>query len=269
MKHDLYITYLTIRSKIILITIIMISSCFSAIAQEMDGLKSMFSLIEADYREFYARDNLIDLSIASASAVIMAHTAADRKLIVWHQNEIRSNYSDEISSIAKLFGEGKYLLPVAVLSASSGLFLNDNANLSCISTWGERTARAYLLGAPFTLLLQRSTGASRPGERSYHSEWRPFRDDNGVSGHAFIGAVPFLIAKDMIKNKYTTPIFYLLSGMTAWSRINDNKHYSSQAFLGWFIAFKAASVISKDQSFRKIGMIPIEDGFIANMYIHF
>ena len=44
------------------------------------------------------------------------------------------------------------------------------------------------------LLMQRVTGASRAGESDSGSHWRPFHDSNGVSGHAFMGAVLLLFS---------------------------------------------------------------------------
>ena len=37
--------------------------------------------------------------------------------------------------------------------------------------------------------------------------------------------------------------FYGLSVLTAWSRVNDDKHYLSQAALGWWMAYLACSAV--------------------------
>ncbi len=62
---------------------------------------------------------------------------------------------------------------------------------------GVYASRAYLVGAPAMLLMQNVTGGSRPEEMDHGSKWDPFHDDNGVSGHAFMGAVPFLTLANM------------------------------------------------------------------------
>jgi hypothetical protein len=51
-----------------------------------------------------------------------------------------------------------------------------------------------VVGAPPLYVMQQVTGSSRPGEGSAGSHWHFLNDNNGVSGHAFIGAVPFLAA---------------------------------------------------------------------------
>jgi hypothetical protein len=94
------------------------------------------------------------------------------------------------------------------------------------------------------LALQQVIGASRPGEAESGSHWEPFHDDNGVSGHSFMGAVPFITAAHMTKNPWLRGGLYLGSGMAGLSRINDNHHYASQAALGWWMAYLAARCVN-------------------------
>ena len=120
-------------------------------------------------------------------------------------------------------------------------------------------ARAYLVGGLALLAAQRLTGASRPGETNYQSSWKPFNDDNGVSGHALIGAVPFLtVAKMCEDKKVIKSICYLLSSVTAWSRINDNAHYTSQAVLGWYLAWETTDAVnSQGEKEQSVTFVPI------------
>ena len=66
--------------------------------------------------------------------------------------------------------------------------------------WGEKSFRTILLGGPVLLVSQRLTGGHRPEEDG--SEWNFSLDSNGVSGHAFMGAIPFLTAAHMTDNRY-------------------------------------------------------------------
>jgi hypothetical protein len=38
---------------------------------------------------------------------------------------------------------------------------------------------------------------------------------------------------------------YVASTLTAWSRINDNDHYTSQAMLGWYLAWETVGAVSE------------------------
>lgn len=198
----------------------------------------------SNYREFYSKRNILSFSIAFSSGAIFANTSFDRHFQHWYQVHGRSSYSYDISKGFKFFGEGDYLIPISVAVASLRLLPEDSQFIQDVSSWGYKTARTYFLGAPPVLLLQRLTGGSRPGENENKSSWHPFEDDNGVSGHAFIGAVPFLtFAKMNENNKSIYWLANIFSALPGWSRIHDNQHYLSQAFLGWFIAWRSTQAI--------------------------
>ena len=111
-----------------------------------------------------------------------------------------------------------------------------------------RTTRAYLVGAPPVLFMQSCLGGSRPGERDDASFWRPFDDDNGASGHAFVGAVPFLTAARMTEDRRVKACWYALSVLPAWSRaVNDDSHYLSQVGLGWWMAYLACESVDRTE----------------------
>jgi len=93
------------------------------------------------------------------------------------------------------------------------------------------------------LLMQSLLGGSRPGEASVESQWKPFDDDNAVSGHAFVGAVPFITAAKMTENRWLKSGLYLCSTFTAWSRVDHDRHYLSQVCLGWWMAYLACDAV--------------------------
>ena len=112
-----------------------------------------------------------------------------------------------------------------------------------IGEWGNRELRGLFVGVPPMLAMQYVTGASRPGETSADSHWKPFTDNNGVSGHAFMGSLPFITAAKMTDELPLKIGFYACSGFAGWSRINDDAHYTSQVFLGWWMAYWAATCV--------------------------
>ena len=101
------------------------------------------------------------------------------------------------------------------------------------------------MGAPPLLFLQVATGGSRPLED--HSRWHPFEDDNGVSGHAFVGAVPFLSAAGMTDSRPLKVLWVSASTLCGLSRINDDAHYLSQAAMGWWVAYLACRSVEETE----------------------
>ena len=84
------------------------------------------------------------------------------------------------------------------------------------------------------------------------SHWHPFRRANAVSGHAYIGAIPFITAAQMTDKPVVKGLFYVLSTVCAWSRINDDAHYLSQAVLGWYLAYLSVRAVTKTESRRPL-----------------
>jgi len=215
---------------------------------------SIGTKIANDYSHFYSKDRLTRLGIGFLTMGIMANTNIDKNTQNWYQDKIRNKKTDKYSKTAKLFGEGKYLLPLSIL-ANSVSYLDSDSE---IGKWGLNSARAFAVGLPAMWAMQNITGASRPRE-SNGSKWKPFNDNNGVSGHSFVGAVPFLtLARMNENNKKIQYVSYAASALAAWSRINDNAHYVSQAILGWYMAYESVgAVFDTNENNKNFSITPV------------
>lgn len=196
--------------------------------------------ISNDYLLFYSKSNMYRLGIALGLGAASVQWI-DEDVSTYYQQHQRNQRTDDISRTAKLFGEWLYLLPLTV--AATHL---DSSSESGLGEWGNRTFRALIVGAPAVLSAQVLTGGSRPSDnRNYGPEWRPFKDNNGVSGHAFVGSIPFLTLADMHKDQPWIYYSALAASLaTPLSRLNDNQHYLSHIALGWYFAKQATNTIS-------------------------
>lgn len=234
-------------------------------AEDSGGLFSspsqFLGTVTQDYEHLYlSPSRWLQLGVAFGTGAVMANTNIDASIQDWYQEHMRSDSSDRVSEVAKVFGEGLYMIPISVAAAVLGDRFSTDGETSLIGTWGRRATRAYLAGGPLSLLSQWATGGSRPDEDDSH--WRPFQDDNGVSGHAFVGAVPFLTAGRLCEdNPLARYLLYAASALPALSRVNDNAHYPSQAFLGWFLAWEATgAVLQTDRGSQSVSLAPMITG---------
>lgn len=220
-----------------------------------------------DYARFYAPDRLARLGLGFGLGMLAANTNIDSHVQTWYQQDVRHLRTDAVSRSVKFFGEGKYFIPLSLLLAGFA-YVDPDAS---IAAWGAYSTRAYLAGGPAMLFLQRATGGSRPEETAHDAHWRPFRDDNGVSGHAFMGAIPFLtLGKMMREQAFLKYCAYAASAATAWSRINDNKHYLSQAVLGWYLAWESVDAVFEAEGQREsISVAPIMSRNRYGITVHF
>jgi membrane-associated phospholipid phosphatase len=205
----------------------------------------VISSVVSDHREFYSSRPLGHLALGLVGAWVLANTEADVDVQDWYREEVRAPASDDLSEWIKPLGNGRIAVPALAGVAIVGKLAGDAPGAATVHRWAGRSLRALLLGAPPVLFLQVAVGSSRPGEAD--SRWRPFEDDNGVSGHAFVGAVPFLSAARMAHSRPLKTICYAGSILCGLSRINDDAHYFSQAAMGWWVAYLATGSVDRTQ----------------------
>lgn len=198
--------------------------------------------VNSDHFNYYTPRSLGALAVGTGFAAALANTPADRHMHEFYQDSIRNSASDQVSSVVKPLGDGRYVIPAYLAASMLGEF-TECGPLDVTGEWGERCWRTTLVGAPSLLFLQAATGAGRPNEYPVGSTWQPFQDNNGVSGHTFMGAIPFLSAAKMTDNPWLKAGCYAGSTAVGWSRINDDAHYTSQVVLGWWIAFLASNAV--------------------------
>ena len=209
-----------------------------------------------DHRHAYSWPIARGLLWGIAGASVLANTSLDEDFQDWVQGDLRGRDTNRFSKVCKTLGDGEIFIPTYFGLALAGKLLSDVPACSVVGEFGNRTSRAYLVGVPPMLVMQVGLGGSRPGERDDASYWRPFHDNKGVSGHAFVGAVPFITAARMSHSRPAKACWYFLSALPAWSRVNDDRHYLSQAFVGWWMAYLACESIDRTED---------EDGCFALM----
>ncbi len=192
---------------------------------------------------YYSRKTLLCLGASVGGAAILANTSLDEDFRGWFQDNVATSRGswDFGKELGNSWIVAPFLLGVWAIDewAPPYGFFREHFWTPELGAWSRQSLRAMLVGAPTLLALQYTLGSSRPGESADGSQWNPFNDDNGVSGHTFVGAVPFLVAARRTNQFWLKAVFYTGSGLTGYSRLNDDDHYLSQVLLGWSIAYLA------------------------------
>ncbi len=222
------------------------------------GLKESTLELFNDYRNFWSYRSVTILTMSLATSASLANTTADQHFQNWNDAHIQSPLSNHVAQDFKMLGNGMNTIPVFVVAAFSGPFLEESIpEFGPLGQWGNRSLQAMLAAGPFTLFFNQAIGSSRPvaGEGS---AWHPFHDDHGVSGHAFMGAIPFLTAASMVDNFAIKVALFMLSFGTGWSRINDDQHYLSEVVMGWSLAYMGVDAVNrtKDDSNSRLSFGP-------------
>lgn len=194
-----------------------------------------------DYKNYYSWDSLGKLTIGLGVAAVFANTQMDREIAEYDQDHMRNSSTNSFAKMVKPIGDGTNTIPIYIATAVLGDVIFPEY-IPRVGEWGNRSLRATAVGFPLMLFLQKATGAERP-ELDHSSKWTPWKNNHGVSGHAFMGAIPFMVAAQMTDDPYLKAGFYVGSTFTGWSRINDNAHFFSQAMLGWWMAYLATCAV--------------------------
>lgn len=219
--------------------------------QTLAGRPNLWHRVFADHQNYYDFHSFKLLAGGFLIGTAVANTDLDHELHDYFQMNIRRGATGDLSQFLhnhKVLGNGYYTLPIFAGTWIAGAYFNESTLLVTSGRWGERTLRAFLVGAPPMILAQRLTGGSRPGETTGDSRWSPFQDNNGVSGHAFMSALPFINAAKMTERPLLKATYYAGSLLGPLSRVNDDDHYPSQVALGWWMAYVATVAIDRTET---------------------
>lgn len=225
--------------------------------------------IYQDYWYFYSRWTFLRLGLSVGVAAVLANTSLDQDFRDWFQDNVATSKSDW--EWPKLTGDFRVTIPVllAVWAIDAWTppcgFFSEHLWTPELGYWSRQSLRGYIVGVPVVGLLQVLIGSSRPYDRPDGSNWRPFNDGNGASGHTFIGAVPFLVAAKRTDRLLLKAAFFVGSGLAGYSRINDDAHYLSQVLLGWSVAYLAVEATQwTEQSRLQPRIVPLTmDGLVG------
>ncbi|MDX1455721.1 MAG: hypothetical protein R3217_09715 [Gammaproteobacteria bacterium] len=240
----------------------------AAVAQAPRGaLDALGSRVREDYRQGYSAAGLLDLLPPVAVHGILANTDLDRDIRDHWQAHWRHADRDRIAERFVEVGDysqNRYALPLYSLGMLAGGYAGRSSD-GRLATWSERSLRTNLLGAPQAWALTYALGTHRPTVGT--SGWQPWNDNDGVSGHSFYGAVPFLTAARMSDSAGWRYSLFALSTLPGLARIHINKHYTSQAWLGWAIAFHASGIVARDGDPGAYSwlLLPGEDGVLLTV----
>jgi hypothetical protein len=224
-------------------------------------------LIVEDYGNYFSWSGIGLIASGVAVAAPLANTSADYSIRNWYQNHVRESWEDKYAYDVKYAGEYTYALPAYFGIALGGLALEGVDSMisddgtwvgqvgGVTSEWGNRCIRAMAVGTPMVGALQIGLGSTRPGLGS--SYWNPLNASHGVSGHAYVGSVPFLTAASMTDSLFLQVPLVACSCLPGWSRIHTDDHYFSQVALGWWMGYLAVrSVNHTNEQERGIEFLP-------------
>lgn len=153
----------------------------------------------------------------------------------------RSGGKDDVARVARRMGQPEIYGTVALGTLALGVISGDDR----ITRAGERIGVSLALAGLTTNILKPLLGRRRPNNSRSAYSFHPLASSEAfASGHT---TMAFALAASVSDEVHSLPVSVALYGgatLTAWSRLNDNKHWLTDVLAGAAIGVTSAKLIN-------------------------
>jgi membrane-associated phospholipid phosphatase len=174
-----------------------------------------------------------------AVGAIGAVSVFDRRVDDWVQDR-RSSRSDDMARVFRTGGEPELVFGVAGGILTAGVF----SGYKDLQRSGGRVLASVVTAGLTTAAIKAIAGRLRPAQAGDQYVFKPFsHHDAFPSGHATMAFALATSLAEEIHRPWATALLYAGASGTAWSRLNDHKHWLSDVLAGATVGITAAKVI--------------------------
>jgi membrane-associated phospholipid phosphatase len=209
--------------------------------------------------------------VTAAAAGLSVVAALDEPVQRFVQRH-RSSALDDVASVFQQEGEPLYYAGVSLGVLGVGLVTGDAG----IERAGGRLVASVAISGIASQAMKHLIGRSRPNEDVGAFRFHPFtslKDSAGVetrgampSGHATAAFAVATSLADDIDSPVADVVLYTLATGTAWSRINDDRHWLSDTAVGALLGITTAKLVSgrwRIFKFKPPGILVAPSGAVA------
>ena len=164
----------------------------------------------------------------------------------------RSSTTDDFANLFEPFGNGAFTVPaLATVYFLSHFHENEKAKRTALIA-----TESFLITGLYTSILKYSFGRHRPRTGNSSTSFDGFSTNKNYnsfpSGHTSTAfAIATVVANQYEKTPYIKPISYGLATMTGLSRINDEKHWASDVFIGAALGYFTSKTLLRLHNNKK------------------
>jgi membrane-associated phospholipid phosphatase len=192
---------------------------------------------------------LISRHTAAIAGLLFAGTLMGDRELREEAQEHRDGARNSVASVGNTFGDWRVLVP----ATAAGYLAGEIAGSNAIKGTVLRAGAAVAMATGVSSALKYTVGRGRPDVAGTNIEFRPFSGSSSFpSGHT---AAAFAIATavaDQTHDGWSDYLLYGAASITALSRINNNRHWTSDVLVGGLIGHFSAKWIG-----RKMGPVQV------------
>ena len=176
---------------------------------------------------------------ALVAGTIGVASIADRGVDDWVQDR-RSPSSNAVARVFRNGGEPEVVfgIPGALLIAGAV------SGRPALERRGERVLGSVVVAGLTTGVIKEIAGRARPVDAADQYVFRPFSHNEAFpSGHATMAFALATSLAEEIHRPWATALLYAGATGTAWSRLNDHRHWFSDVLAGAAVGIAAGKVM--------------------------
>ena len=172
---------------------------------------------------------------------IATASLADRSVNDWIQDH-RTPQSDDVANVFRYGGE-----PVVALGIPGAIVLAGTiAGRDDVQRSGGRVLLSVVAAEVTTIALKATAGRYRPAETDDPYIFKPFSGhDSFPSGHTTMAFALSTSLSHEIHNGWASAALFTVATGTAWSRLNDERHWFSDVLGGAAVGITAATIVNR------------------------
>ena len=172
---------------------------------------------------------------------IATASLADGAINDWAQDH-RTPQSDDLARVFRYGGEAKVTFGISGGIVVAGTIVGDPE----LQRSGGRVLLSLLAAEAATLAVKFSAGRFRPAETDNPYVFKPFSGhDSFPSGHTTLAFALATSLSNEIDNGWASAAMYTFATGTAWSRLNDQRHWFSDVLAGATVGITAATLVHR------------------------
>ncbi|MCC6471211.1 MAG: phosphatase PAP2 family protein [Alphaproteobacteria bacterium] len=179
-----------------------------------------------------------------------AYMADERLHKFFHDH--RSTASDDLAAIGYRLGDSKTIIAGSLggYVVGYGLATMNGGNDYRIRETSLLVLQSFALSELLAEGAKRATGRERPDTTDDHSNWRS-GGKSFFSGHTVNAFSTASVISEQYDEIWVAPLAYGLAGLVAWSRLNDNAHWTSDVVVGAGVGYAVGKLVTHFSPFRE------------------